>query len=242
MTILERDGFHVPPWPVLLAALMVPVFLALALWQVDRARGKEAAQALHDARAAAPAVAMPGAAADTESLRLRRVVALGRYEPDRQFLLDNRVFRGQAGYHVITPLRLEGSGMRLLVNRGWIAAGNDRRRLPETPAPTGRVSIEGIAVVPGPTFRLAPPDAGWQPVWQDLDLARYQALTGARLQPVVLELAPGSAGGFAREWSRPASGAARHFSYAAQWFVCALAAAGLGLRQALNNTVRTPAP
>lgn len=40
---------------------------------------------------------------------------------------------GRAGYHVIAPLRMEGSDAVVLVNRGWIELGSDRNVLPEPP-------------------------------------------------------------------------------------------------------------
>jgi surfeit locus 1 family protein len=72
---------------------------------------------------AAPAV-------DPESLRYRRVILRGTYDAPRQVLIDNRLHQERAGYHVITPLRLEGSSMHVLVNRGWLPAAADHRIQP----------------------------------------------------------------------------------------------------------------
>jgi surfeit locus 1 family protein len=41
-------------------------------------------------------------------------------------LLDYKIHRGRLGYYVVTPLRIEGSAMHVLVNRGWVAAGARR--------------------------------------------------------------------------------------------------------------------
>ena len=38
---------------------------------------------------------------------------------------------GVAGYHVVTALRIPGRRERVLVNRGWVPAGGDRRVLPD---------------------------------------------------------------------------------------------------------------
>lgn len=40
----------------------------------------------------------------------------GVYEPEAQFFVDNRQEDGKPGVHVVTPLKIEGSETRILVN------------------------------------------------------------------------------------------------------------------------------
>lgn len=194
------------------------------MWQLNKARVKESRQSLLDSRSGEPAVQMPSAAADAESLRFRRVSLAGRYEPQRQILIDNRVHQERAGYHVVTPLRLAGSDMRVLVNRGWVPAPADHSQVPEVATPAGDVSLTGIAVVPGNKFFTLAPEpvtgAAWQTVWQNLDLVRYTTRVEFPLQPVVVQMDADSAGGggFVREWPRPDERIERHLGYAWQWF------------------------
>ncbi|HEX6735489.1 MAG TPA: SURF1 family protein, partial [Azonexus sp.] len=88
----------------LLQLLLVPAFVSLGLWQWDKAEQKTAQQATLDSRSRQPAVAMPTAPAEAATLRHHRVLLRGRYDAARQVLIDNRLYREQAGYHVITPL------------------------------------------------------------------------------------------------------------------------------------------
>ncbi len=230
-----------------LVMLLVPTFIALGQWQWHKAAVKEARQTLLDARAAEPPVQLAATAADPESMRYRRIVVRGVYEPERQILIDNRVHQERPGYHVVTPLRIDsGSGgvnaqasenSRVLVNRGWIAAGPDRRQLPVIDTPTGTVELQATAIVPGTRFFTLGDDGaaarwnGAQPaVWQNLDLARYRAAVDFPLQPVVLHLDPDSAGGgFVRDWPRPNERIERHVGYAWQWFGFAAATLGIWL-------------
>ncbi|MCK9389465.1 MAG: SURF1 family protein [Sulfuritalea sp.] len=230
--------FHPQPRATLLLTVALPCLIGLGLWQLDRAHEREAAERLLEARMEMPAIVLPAVIVDAESLRERHVTAAGHYQPNRQFFLDNRVRHGQAGYEVITPLRLAGSDMTVLVNRGWVPAPADRRQLPVVATPEGIVAVDGIAVVPPPwTFSLARPGEGWEPVWQHLDLDRFQALTGMRLQPAVVRLSPQSAGGgFARDWPRADAGATRNLSYAVQWFGFAVAAVVLWIGSAVKRT------
>ncbi len=202
------------------------------MWQWNKAAAKEARQTLLDTRASESPVQLSAQTADAESLRFRRVTVRGHYEPQYQILIDNRVHQERAGYHVITPLRIDGSEVRVLVNRGWISA-NGTRQIPGVETPTEAVELQATAIVPGTRFfTLAPEPAGsgWQPVWQNLDLARYRQAVDFSLHPVVLQLNPqSSGGGFVRDWPRPDERIERHIGYAWQWFGFAAATIGIWL-------------
>ncbi|CAG4883792.1 SURF1-like protein [Georgfuchsia toluolica] len=222
--------------PTLLLLLALPCLIGLGFWQLDRANGREAAGQLLEARAAAPAIALPAEVVSTESLRDRHVITSGRYEPAYQFFLDNRVWHGQAGYDVITPLHVAGSRLRVLVNRGWIPVPADRRQLPNVATPEEPVEVDGTAVIPPTgTFSLAQPAERWESIWQKLDLGRFQRLADMPLQPVVIQLSPQSpAAGFVREWPRVDAGVARNLGYAVQWFGFAVVAVVLWLWSAFK--------
>ena len=194
--------------------------IALGNWQYAKFERKEAAQAQLDRRAADAPITLGGALVEPEALRARPVVVRGRFEGGRQFLVDNRIHREQAGYHVVTPLQIEGSETRVLVNRGWVPALARHSDVPAVATPGGTVELRGIAVVPGSRFFTLGSEAysSWQQVWQNLDLARFARLAGYPVQPVVLQLAADAPAGFVRDWPRPDDRKERHLSYALQWY------------------------
>lgn len=216
--------WHFAPgrWPTVAAALLFPGLCALGFWQLDRADQKLRLQQHHDAQVQAPMRVLDNAPVEARDVLFRRVMAHGRYDVAHEFLLDNRVHQGQVGYQVITPLRLAGSDRLLLVNRGWVALGRDRRDLPRTEAPRGEVTVQGVAVLPSaPGLRLGPafPEGEtWPRVWQYLDIAGFARRTNASVLPVLLELAPEGPGGFVRQWARHDRGVAMHQGYALTWF------------------------
>jgi surfeit locus 1 family protein len=137
-------------------------------------------------------------------------------------LLDNKVLAGVAGYHVIVPLRIADSPKHVLVNRGWVAAGADRSRLPDVRTPVGSVTVIGIAVLPGRFLELSGAETTG-PVWQNLTIERYRRLMQLDIQPVVIEQHNDLGDGLARSWSHPDFGVAKHYGYAVQWFsLCGL--------------------
>jgi surfeit locus 1 family protein len=219
--------------PLAAVWLLVPVFLSLGVWQLHRADEKRHLQAEYDARGHGPVVRVEPRVQAGDDLRFYRVEAAGRYEPERQFLLDNRVHHGRAGYHVITPLRIGDSEVRVLVNRGWIALGESRDKLPRIDTPREAVTITGVATVPSEKgyrpYAAPPAGAAWEPVWPYLDMKRYAQAVPFPVQPVVILLDPENPTGFTREWSRLDAGIAVHQGYAFQWFALAVALVGLTL-------------
>lgn len=227
--------------PALAAIVLLPLFIGLGYWQLTRAQEKRVLQAEYDRRTAQSPLRLDGPPWSAATLQFRRVSATGRYRPEYQVLLDNRVHRGVAGYHVVTPLALADSGHYVLVNRGWVPWGGDRQQLPPIDTPSTTVTVTGIAAVPHPpAFRLAEEDTTLT-VWQHLDLDRYAKWIGAALPPVVVLLDPAAdAGGLVREWNRLDAGIAVHQGYAFQWF--ALAAATVVLfGMLLRRTVKANA-
>lgn len=204
-----RFSFRPPWWAVLLAACGCAAGIALGNWQTGRAAEKRAL-----------AVAQ-------SPLTLR-----GTFEPAYTVLLDNKLHRGRPGYHVVQPLRL-AQGDRVLVNRGWIAAGASRAQLPEVRTPPGEVSLSGVrlehfarAYDPAPAVK---PEGR---VWQNAAIGQFAAWSGLALEPYVLEQHSALDDGLVRDWPPADAGVAMHESYALQWY--SLAALSIALFLVLN--------
>lgn len=208
-----RPGLVATVATLLFCALTV----ALGLWQLRRAEYKAALQERLDRLAAEPAVAMPTAPVDPAAFGFRKVVAEGEFADRHGILLDNRTLRGRVGYQVLTPLLLRGGDRYVLVNRGWVPAGRTREDLPALVTPAGLQRIEGVALVPGDIYELAPEQPRGR-VWQNLVLERYASWSGLALQPVVIQQTSAADDGLVREWARPDTGVDKHRMYALQWF------------------------
>lgn len=224
---VQRRRFAPRAWAVALAVVGIGGCLALANWQLGRAREKEALIAAFDA-GGGEAVPL-SVAAPAELPRYQRVTVAGRYEPGRQVLLDNMPSAsGQAGYRVLTPFRREDGGPLVLVDRGWVPLGADRSRRPdvavggEPRAVTGR--LDGLPV---PGLRLgearAPDSAGWPLVLNFPVTADLEAALGEPVEARILLLDADQPDGYERAW-RPSMGfpPERHLGYAIQWLALAL--------------------
>ena len=175
-----------------------------------------------------------------EEFRYKKVAVRGRFEPAYQILLDNRVHNEQAGYHVITPFQIENSKLYVLVNRGWVPLGADRSVLPEINTPKEMMEVTGAATLPpSKIYELKQPEvtAGWQTVWQNMDIKRYREAVPFHMQPIIIQMDDGSPAGFVRDWPRPDDRIGTHRGYAFQWYGMA---AMLLIFYIVTNIKKTP--
>lgn len=198
-------SFRPRAWALAAAALACAVFIALGNWQTRRAEEKRALGA-----------------------QLQSVSVTGTFLPSYSVMLDNKLRHGQAGYEVVTPLRLAGSDLHVLVNRGWVQAPPTRDVLPEVRTPSGEVRIEGIAMERLPRLLAMEKDEKGK-VRQSLEPRAFSAETGLQLQPRFIEQHSATDDGLLREWPRPDAGIEKHESYALQWYSFAALAVILGL-------------
>jgi surfeit locus 1 family protein len=213
--------------PTLAAFAGAAVFVLAGNWQRARMEHKEALREQHDSASRAAPVALPAGEVDWPALRYRKVELAGRYDAPSQVLLDNRVHRGRAGYHVVTPLILS-EGRAVVVNRGWVAAGATRSEIPLVPPPAGEVVVRGRIALPSEGLDLGD-DARGGPVRQRLDLARFPTARGVRVLPVVVEQSDDGApsDGLVRAWPQPDFGIEKHRIYMVQWYLFAALSIGL---------------
>ncbi|MCG6964902.1 MAG: SURF1 family protein [Chromatiaceae bacterium] len=226
---IGRYRFAPALWPSVAFACVFPVLLSLGYWQMGRATAK---QAMLEQRAASELAAplpldrrTPLSVAD----RYRPARVRGHYVDEQQWLLDNRVYQGQPGYHVFTPFRIEGEDApSLLVNRGWVSLGASREFLPALPVSDDLVTLSGrldspasVGLVIGEVPLRSVAD---RVVVQSLDIP---ALADARSLPLLryaLVIDDGQPGGLQYDWSPiPEMGPEKHLGYAVQWFGLAVA-------------------
>jgi surfeit locus 1 family protein len=201
-------SFRPRGWALALAAVGCAAGIALGNWQSGRAAEKRVLAA-----------------------SLKPVTLRGEFMPKFTILLDNKVYRGRPGYHVVQPIRLTGE-KHVLVNRGWVAAGASRLPLPEIRTPAGEVGIEGLRLA---HFARAYEPGAAKPegkVWQNVSLENFAAWSGLALEPYVIEQHSALEDGLVRDWPPADLGVEMHESYALQWY--SLAALCVVLFFALN--------
>lgn len=213
-----------PAWlPTVAALVVVALTVSAGVWQTQRAAYKNALQARYEAQAQAQPVTLPSGDIEDDTYRYRRVSVTGRFDSAYEILLDNTILKGVPGYQVITPLKLEQAPVYVLISRGWVARGLDRKVLPRIKTPGGVVTIEGIAVPPSGKYLELSTQTVEGKVWQNLNFQRLQALLPQRVQSLMVVQLNDTGDGLIRHWTRPDTGVEKHAAYAFQWFALALA-------------------
>lgn len=223
--MLFNRTFRPRLWALALTLGAVSGAVALGNWQMQRAESRRALAADQAAAQRAAPLVLPAQAVSPEAFANRRVRVRGTFLPEHTILLDNRQRAGRVGYEVVTPLRIEGGAMHVVVLRGWVPAGPRRDVLPEVPVPPGVQVLEGVAL-DHLAQRYAPdsPAPGAR-VWQNLSVEAVRSATGLALQPILVEQHSAATDGLLRDWPVAGAGAQKNEMYALQWYSLAALAA-----------------
>jgi len=224
-TIIDDPRFR--RWFPPIAALgLIALFISLAGWQLDRAAGKNRLRELFAGDA--PYSRLEEAAGLEE---FRNLEATGRYDGERQVLLENMFVEGRIGYFVLTPFQPAAGERWLIVNRGWVARPAAGDPEPDISIGNNGRTLRGrIGHLPRVGIRTKEAFAdgdGWPKRGRYPSADELSSVLGEELLPFVLLLSPADENGFVRRWQPRESGSMMHYGYAFQW--TAMAAAVLGL-------------
>lgn len=213
--------------PFLATVLVVAIGISLGNWQQRRAAEKQAIAQQIATLSEMPPLVASALARDAKPEEFRRIVAVGELITDWPLYLENRPMDGRAGFHLLMPMRLEGSHHVVLVQRGWFPRDvRDRTRIPDIPVPAGRIKIEGrVRAGVARTLQLGelvPPQPG--ALIQNLSLDQLSVASGLPLHAFIIEQFSDSRDGLERKWPAPFEGVDKHHGYAFQWYALAAAA------------------
>lgn len=213
--------------PTLVTITLLSCLLWLGFWQLERAEEKRGLLENFETSQKLPAVNIASIAKPEQLLPYQKIMMTGRFDVQHQFLLDNKVYRGKAGYHVITPFRLSRSNKVILVNRGWLPQGKSRQDLPIIPTPEETINIFGqVKLNPGEGFSLGGDMAvisGWPRVVQSVDTTIIANYLGYPILSFLVLQDAKSDTGFVRDWYIKKIVPEKSTSYAVQWFALSLA-------------------
>jgi cytochrome oxidase assembly protein ShyY1 len=217
----------------LLGLVLIPVMIELGIWQLHRHEQRAAQNDLIVHSLDAPAVPvdrLTGVGREpAQDDQFRTVRASGTWDAGHEVVVRQRTASdGQSiGYFVLTPL-VRDDGTALLVNRGWIPAGDDLTKFPHVPPPpAGRVTVTGRLMIDETTEASGIRKKAGLPPRQvmlinshdrakDLDepvLGGYVQLTGS---------SPAPKGDHPQRVEEPDhSSLGRHIAYTVQWWLFA---------------------
>ena len=229
----SRRGWSLWGFVVFMLVLM-GLFVALGVWQVERLGEKERLIANVAARFDQPPISLPPfgewAAFDPEAYNFRPVSFAGSWLPQQSVLVftslgeDAKGQHSGPGYWVMTPLALTGGGT-IFVNRGFIPEESRDAFAKGGAVETGIVNLSGIARASEETGAFTPaPDLARRVEWVRT-ISRLTAMAGPfpdLVAPVYVDLPAGPLGALPQGGETVMEFPNNHLGYAATWFGFAL--------------------
>lgn len=131
---------------------------------------------------------------DWEAQAWRRVSVSGSFDFSREFLLRNRSFEKRSGFHVITPLKIDGAeDAYVLVDRGFLPLGREEREYRKRYQTPEHVEMFGLIKNSASPKLFAPndPEPGanspWVDKWLRVDIPKISKQLPYTVLPIYLE-------------------------------------------------------
>ncbi len=216
----------VRPRPVALLFFIAAMATTVGLgtWQVQRLEWKSGLIAeIEAAKTQSPLTVLPHTKAELEAKEFYPVEVRGAWMGDTEFHITPRFFKGQLGYFLLTPLKLE-DGRILLVNRGWIpAALKDLKSRPQT-AISGEAEFLGLLRTGDERNGLTPENQPEKNIWFGRDtLAMAESAGLDNVVPAEVDIVGAQS---MKHLPVPSDGSIRlrndHLSYILTWYMIAL--------------------
>lgn len=157
--------------------LLFPTLLSLAVWQWHRYQYKLQLQQKYEVALQSELSTLTASSIDINLFQ--QVKVTGKYLKNKDFLLDNQIFRQQYGYSLITPF-ITTDNKVLFVNRGWVNANTNHTAFEYIN--DNNFSISGMVYKPLKQAFLLKEDI-WQVSWpkiiQAIDINKMSNLFGA---------------------------------------------------------------
>ncbi len=205
------------------------VLIRLGIWQLDRLETRRMNNAHYVEMQSMPRLDLNLETAELlTEMEYRAVEVTGMYDLANQVAVRNQYYEGQPGYHLLTPLRFNGTAV--LIDRGWIPADvnsttEDWRRYDES----GQIHVEGVIrlgsgkPVFGGVEDSLPADGSRLDVWNNADVARIADQLSYPTLPIYIQPETD-----ANDTIPPIPSTSEfeltegpHFGYALQWFTFA---------------------
>jgi surfeit locus 1 family protein len=207
-------------FPSLMVILLFPILVYLGFWQIHRGNIKNQIQTTFSHRS----ISTPLDLNQEKKIDLEKNyfpgIMQGHFDNQHTFLLENKIYLHKIGYEILTPFILKDKQQAILVNRGWIPQGIDRKQIPKIPSWDNELMIHGLIVFPNKTFSFKQKDVH---VWPKRILSiNPNFLEKNNFQSFIVIINTKQDYSFTPLWQPISLQASRHYAYAFQWLALSL--------------------
>ena len=200
-----------------------PILIFLGSWQVSRGIDKTDIVEKHYMNKSLPLInEKEMSVMNKDNLKYRTVNLYGEFGQE-SYLLDNRLYRQEAGYEVFTTFETSENSV-FLINRGWISKEGFNYDEDILLKEKG-ISIQGL-LSPFTRFGLNLVNESYEDTWpklvQQIDYEAAKKDLGSNINNSVIQLSACSSGALEPIWKPVDLKPSRHYGYALQWFGLAI--------------------
>jgi surfeit locus 1 family protein len=212
----------------MVALLLALIAVGLGVWQLGRADEKR--QMMERAQSRLMPIEIGQAkpwrpSLEADALDQQRVTLSGTWISEKTIALDNRGWEGQAGVHILTPVRLV-DGSIIWVNRGWMAKAPAAALgdIPQAAAPQSLGGVALASIMKRMELSSSPQALRSGNLWQNFDWPAAQQWLPGNVWPVIVWQTQDNGDGLKRKLPDVGDDVSMHQGYAFQWFLMSIAA------------------
>lgn len=155
----------------------------------------------------------------------QRVILIGHYLTEKFWLKENQAVNGQLGYNVIMPFKTL-AGDLVVVDRGWVLGSPYRDFVPQIDTPEAEIRISGTLVVPSNSKLIREAEVSaktWPHKILEVDTPVMSKQLDASIYPKLVKIDADSPSALVVHWQPINMSPAKHYGYATQWGLLAVA-------------------
>jgi surfeit locus 1 family protein len=203
----------------------------LGMWQIDRLVQRRAFNARVSSQLAQPTLNLNSYSLNDNlvAMEYREINVSGQYDFEQEIIIRNQVWDGQAGVHLLTPLKITGLAQSIFVDRGWIPLDKYKNNLWADYDERGEVHVSGQIRLSQeePTFGgrpdIIPARGESMKVWNFVNIEAISMQIAYSVLPIYIQQSPNEAWTKLPYRSQPDLDLTEgpHLGYAGQWFLFA---------------------
>ncbi len=151
-------------WPSIFSIIIFAILFTFGTWQVKRLFWKEALIERYVSESQSNPIKNPSELDSFNVKEFKSVEVLGSFLHKEETYITGKTFEGNAGFHVITPLKLKNNKI-ILINRGWVSEGYKNPKKRKFSLVEGEVLLKGIIRYPQKKGYFVPENDGSNGFW-----------------------------------------------------------------------------